>query len=240
MSGYGQEIEIRQLSAFDKIIVSPLIDLILIPGETESVRLEVINTEIDKVNSKVNGHTLRIFLDDARIVAKRKRRIKRRKRHDDPSVLFERSIYRDVTVKAYVTYKSLRNLQVRGDARITSQGKLETDKFKLKLFGDNRANFEYLKTNCLKVVLYGDNIVKIEGGKATKQVYKSYGDNRFDALNMPGEYVRSHLYGENELTLNIDERIRISSMGVADIFVKGRPKLRKGIVFGDIDIRRIR
>lgn len=235
----AQVSETRQIKEFRKIIVSPLVDLVLIHGEAPAVRLEVNNTTLDKVNTKVRGGTLKIFLDGARITVKEKKHF-RKKRDNGPDVIFKRREYENARVTAYVTYTELNNLQVRGEGYVKNEDKITADRFKLKLYGDMDVNLAYLKASRLKAALYGENSVKIEAGSATKQVYTSYGENTFNAVRFPGTIARTSLFGESKLRLNIDRRIRVSSLGESNIYFVGRPIIRRRIILGETEFRRLR
>lgn len=237
ISLWSQIKESRELPSFNKIIVSPLIDLILINGSSENVTLESTNESLDQVSAVVKGQSLRIFLKGARILARKKRK----NRRDEAHVLFERPGYdQSSRVTAYVTYVQLAGIQVRGQNRITVRGKLTADRFKLKAFGSTDIHFDYMDVGQLKVALYGDHKVVIDSGQVQKQVYLAYGDNRVNVTTLEGISARTSLYGDNQISMNVAEIIKVSSLGEADIYYKPGPKIQKGLVIGDTNIRRIR
>lgn len=98
------------LKKFNKIQVSPLINLVLKKGETEHIRIEYEGIAPEKINFSVSGNKLRIYLDEAKYTVKTEEIIKEGYRQKVP-------IYRDVRVTAYVSYQSLKKLQVRGEKR---------------------------------------------------------------------------------------------------------------------------
>ena len=55
--------KIHSVKSFDKIIVSPHIELNLVEGSEESVKIENAKVSEDKINIEVEGKTLRIYLD---------------------------------------------------------------------------------------------------------------------------------------------------------------------------------
>ncbi len=55
------------LPHFEKIMVSPLVNLVLEEGEKEHIRLEYSGVQPEKINYEVNGNTLKIYLDGAKI-----------------------------------------------------------------------------------------------------------------------------------------------------------------------------
>src|SRR6476619_7447719 len=55
---------------FNKVIVSPHIQVTFIEGDEESVTIEKSTVNNEKINIEVNGKTLRIYLDGAKEVTK--------------------------------------------------------------------------------------------------------------------------------------------------------------------------
>src|SRR5687768_2576854 len=117
----AQEIS-RELKSFNKIIVSPKVNLILEQGDQESIRLTYSNVDADKINIRVQGNTLRVYLDDAKVTEKTYRVSSHEKR----------GIYHDVSVTAYVTYKELEHLEIRGNQELTCNGPLTAERFTLR------------------------------------------------------------------------------------------------------------
>ena len=62
--------ETIKVETFNKIIISPHIQVVFVEGEEESVTVESITESMDKLNIEVKGKTLRIYLDDAKMVTK--------------------------------------------------------------------------------------------------------------------------------------------------------------------------
>ena len=55
-----------QVDHFNKVIVSPNIEVTFIEGDEEKVTIEKSTVSDDKINIQVHGKTLRIYLDDAK------------------------------------------------------------------------------------------------------------------------------------------------------------------------------
>ena len=55
---------------FNKVIVSPHVQVTFIEGNEESVTIEKSTVSNDKINIEVNGKTLRIYLDGAKEITK--------------------------------------------------------------------------------------------------------------------------------------------------------------------------
>jgi hypothetical protein len=217
----------KQVNHFSRVIVSPHINLILEEGETESVRLVYNDFDPSKINVEVRGKTLRIFLDDARITDKLEK-INRRSR---------RSAYEGVYVTAYVSYKTLEHLEVRGSQEVSCFSPIHAEKkFKLKAYGENEISLAYLRTGYLKTVLYGENKLKIKGGKSDFQKYKLYGENRIDATRMKSYSSSTTSFGDSDVRISSQDEVRITGFGETKVSYSGDPYLSKGLIFGRMDI----
>src|ERR1041385_1201477 len=86
----------KKVKPFVKVIASPKINLVLVEGANESVKINYANVDPSKINVTVNNNTLRIYLESSRITEKRKRV------RFDGEVRIEK-LYRDAIVTAYVS-----------------------------------------------------------------------------------------------------------------------------------------
>ena len=224
---------VQTLSAFDRVITSPHVSLVLVAGEQENIRFAYQNIEPQKVNYSVRRKTLRIYLDDARITVKHRKW--KEGNHDYKEPIYDKS----VKVTAYVTYRQLKNLQVRGEEDVTCQSELRPDAFRLRVYGRATVTLAALKTNTVKATLYGENRVTIQAGRADKQRYRVYGENRLDTENLTGKTVSAHAYGDSQLRVYASNRIGVMAFGESDIQYAGGANLRKGLVIGEVTIRRM-
>lgn len=221
----GQEMK-KNLHPFEKVIVSPKINLVLTQGDQESIRLVYNNISAGQINLYQSSRTLHIFLDDARIVEKRKS-IYENDRHRKVSV------YEFAQVTAYVTYRKLKNLEVRGEQEVSCDSLIVGDKFKLKAYGEAEIFLAGVDTEKFKAVLYGRNKVRINSGNTEMQTFRLYGENRINTKSVANINASSRIYGEGKLTLSATNRFRITSFGEPYIEVNGFPEIRKGLVIGN-------
>jgi hypothetical protein len=224
----GQEFE-KELRSFDKIVVSPKINLILEKGDHEAIRIKYSRIDAGKINIEIENGKLHLFLDNARIVEKQERT---NEYHS------KMSIYRDAEVTAYVTYTELEGLEVRGEQEVTCLSSIDSEKFKLKVYGETEITFESLTTQKFKAVAYGENKIKIKEGKADHQRYRLYGENKIDTRALSSSTVSTTIYGEGRLTVNASDEVRISAFGEPQVNVIGTSFINKGIVIGRADIRK--
>jgi hypothetical protein len=215
------------LLPFRKIVVSPKINLVLEAGEKESIRLVCNNVSAEKVNVVVKGKTLQLYLDHARFTEKQIRDYKHGCRQ---------GIYADASVTAYVTYKQINTLEIRGEGEISCDSKIVSKKFKLRAYGECEINLASLKTKKFVTTLYGENKVNILAGSAERQVYRLIGENKIDTRGFSSETASASIIGEGKLSLNASDEVHVSALGEPVVMVSGNPVISKGIVIGRASI----
>jgi Putative auto-transporter adhesin, head GIN domain len=104
--GHAQEAETRKLSSFSGIKVSEGIDAYLKKGSKEEVRVEASGTALSNVITEVSGDYLKIHMEEG--------------------------VYRNRTVKVYVTYVSINSIGASSGANVFHEGLLKTDDLTLK------------------------------------------------------------------------------------------------------------
>ena len=219
----------QDLSHFDKIIASPYVELILDEGSQEHVRIEASGIDEDDLNIVVKGKTLKIYLDNAKLLPKRKK-------YKEDGYKWKEEVYKYARVKAYVTYKTLRKLKTRGEERVVLNDIINEDKFKLKVLGESEVQIEGVNAERFKVALYGDNEIYVSGGKVKKQIYRSYGESYVDARGLEAKVTKSKTFGETEIRVHSDDKLRINAFGEVSVSYSGNAKVSKGIVLGESDI----
>jgi hypothetical protein len=228
ISGISQEIQ-KDLTPFTKIVASPRINLVLQKGNKENIRVIYNDVSKNKINISVRGKTLQIFLDDARRVEKTESDNGHGNRH---------GIYEGVAVTAYVTYKELDALEIRGSQELICLDAIDTDRFTLKAYGENEITLASLKTEFFKASLYGENKLTIKGGKVIEQKYRLYGQNKINTLELKSAYTSTSIFGEGTLSIASSEEVRINAFGEPKIEVDGGAHVNRRLVFGRTSITR--
>src|SRR3954471_15645062 len=143
ISAFAQDNLIEQkLQSFNKIIVSPKIDLILIPGETESIKIEYSGVDPENIIIDQSGKRVHVYLDHAKIFD-----IGERRKHHD---MFERrERYRFAHVTAYVTFKHLKVIESRGEGVVLCDGTISSKKLKIRTMGNTNARFAHLEVKTI-------------------------------------------------------------------------------------------
>ncbi len=221
------------LPRFDRVAVSPLITLVLEPGDQERVRLEYSGVDPEKINYQVHGRTLRIYLDDARYA------VPERKYSRDGHE-YHRPVYdRSVRVTAYVTYKQLRSIEKRGEENVTCKGALNANRFTVRLFGEIDADLQSVTARRFKAALFGENSLRIASGSAARQRFRSFGENTVDTRNVAGRITSTSTFGDSHLRLNASDEMRVTTFGESDVRFSGGGQLSRRLVFGEASIGKI-
>jgi hypothetical protein len=223
----AQEIR-KSVKSFDRIIASPRINVILAKGDRESVRLVYSNVAENKINIDVTGKTLRIYLDDARKIEK-------------PATTAgvsraKTSMYEGASVTAYISFRELNGLEIRGNQELSCNDPIESEAFTLRAYGENEIRLSSLKTDLFKAKLYGENDLRIREGRTLEQKYISYGGNKVDAEGVRSDYIITSMFGEGSLKINSAEEVRIDAFGEPHIHVDGGADINRRLVIGDADI----
>ena len=229
-TSYAQQIS-KPLNSFHKVVVSPRVNLILEKGDAESVRLVYENVTPDKINIEVSHQTLRIYLDDAKVTE--------RQEQYSTHPTQKRSIYHDVTITAYVTYRDIEHLEVRGNQEITCNSPILAERFTLKAYGENDIKLASVKVGYLRTSLYGENDLHIQGGKAEFQKYKLFGENKIDAQALKSYSAVANSFGESRLKLATQDNLKVNAFGESEIEYSGDASVNKGLIFGETQIHKL-
>lgn len=227
---FAQEKFTREVAKFEKIVASPHINLVLTYGAQESVTIEYFNVREDELNVEVKGSTLQLYLDESRIIPKSEKDVNYDYRYD---------VYKNAEITAYVTFRHLSSLEVRGDQEVIVKSPVDAVQFKLKAYGANRIDMASMDAEVLKVVSYGENEITIRAGKVSEQKYALYGTSHVDVSNMQSSYSKAKVYGESELMLHASDDLDISAFGEPTITFYGNPDVHKNIIIGEARLFRV-
>lgn len=221
----------KPVKSFRKVVVSPRINLILEQGDHESVRIVYDNVTPDKINVDVSHHTLRIYLDDAKVTE--------RQEVFSTHPTQKRSVYHSSTITAYVTYREIEHLEVRGNQEITCNSPIQAERFTLKAYGENDIKLASVKADYLRTSLYGVNDLHIQGGKAEFQKYKLFGENRIDAKALKSYSAIANSFGESRLRIATQDNLKVNAFGESQIEYLGDASVNKGLIFGETQIHKL-
>ena len=221
------------VNPFDKVIVSPHIEVILMQGTEETVSIEESSVPQDKINIEVKGSTLRIYLEDAKEVTKNETVYRNGHKRKRP-------IYKGTQVRVRITYSDLKELSVRGEETVVVESSLNREKFRLKVFGEPTVLLKEVHLGLLKATIYGTGNVTIASGSVKEQRFTAYGEAEVDALEIFSNTTRITSYGAADFQINASEEIKITAYGEASLEYSGNPEIRKGLVIGETEIKKFK
>jgi len=221
-----------QVDAFEKVIVSPHIEVTLLEGDEESVTINNAKVATDKINVVVEGKTLRLYLDDARVVTKSEK-------INNDNWKGSRSIYQGTQVTATITYKKLNRLSVRGEEIVRVASAMSQKDLKLTIYGESKVYFDNLTTEELSVAIYGESYLELTEGSVGRQVYRAYGESEVNASGMNNNSTKITAYGESNFRVKVSDKLKVTCYGETEINYVGSPEVDKGIVIGEAKIRKI-
>ena len=219
------------VSNFDSVIISPHISVTFQEGSEESVRVESITEPMEKFNVEVKNNTLSIFLDDARITTKNKK---------EKTEYYNRSkpIYKGTVARLVVTYKKINELDLRGEEKFLFESNIDTERLRLKIFGESEVIMNSVSLRTLQATLYGESHLEILKGDVETQKITAYGETTINTQNVESKETKLTAYGSGTFQLNVADRLKVTSYGEATIVYKGNPDVDKGIVIGETTIVR--
>ncbi|MGV8878068.1 MAG: head GIN domain-containing protein [Sphingobacteriaceae bacterium] len=220
------------VSHFDKVIVSPHIQVTFVEGAEESVTVESTSVNKEKINMEVNNNTLRVYLDGAKEVTKNEK-------SDDKGHNEKNPIYNGTVVKATITYKTLNTLSLRGGEIHICKSLLKGSKFKLQIYGESQVSLNEVNLQELQATIYGESTLAFKAGSVKDQKYTVYGESKINSLNIPGTTAKIVAYGAADFRVNVSDEIKITAFGNATLSYKGDPQISKGIQVGDLKINKI-
>jgi hypothetical protein len=225
--------QIQILSEFEKVIVSPNIQVTFVEGDTESVLIEQCSVERSKLHIDVSNNTLSIYLEGAKDFPKGEVMNNDRNNERYP-------LYKGTIVKAVITYKVLNDLSIRGEDSHLIKSPIAAEKFNLKIYGESEVVFNQVDFGELQTKLYGESKLEFKAGAINKQRYTSYGESKITSLAVKGRSAYITTYGESDFSMNVSDIIKMTAFGEARLSYKGDPEIVKGIQLGEVQIERVR
>jgi len=214
-----------EIGDFNRLIVSPHIDIVMVEGDEPSVMIEYENIDVHEIHVDQSGKTLKLFLEHARIVEKTKKT-------DDWSG-YSRGIYHDARITAYITYRQIETLDIRGDQQVIVKSPLRAEHLKLKAYGDLMIDLAEVEAEYFKVSMFGESELTIHGGAVEYQKYTLYGENSIEATDLVSQHTQTNIYGESEISLHAEHELKVSAFGEGIVSYSGSPILNRGLIVGE-------
>ncbi|HWB28476.1 MAG TPA: DUF2807 domain-containing protein [Chitinophagaceae bacterium] len=230
VTAFGQS---EPVDHFSKVIVSPYIQVTFVQGEKESVTINDIMVDSNKLHIEVQDGTLRLYLDGAKDIP--------HNQHVYNGDGSKRSfpLYHNHTVVATVTYKTLDALSLRGEETHVCQSPLSAGEFTLRVYGESKVIFDEVHIGEMHTTMYGEGSLDIKAGSVDEQYYTCYGEGKINTTAIKSQESKITAFGEAEFRLNVSDRIKITAFGEAKLRYIGNPEIVKGIHLGGLDLAKI-
>lgn len=220
----------RLVDPFDKVIISPFIQVEFVQGGEERVTIENCTVDPSKLNVEVKGNTLRIYLEGAKETPKW---------DGYPNNQENGQVYEGTVVKARVSFKNLAEVSLRGDEDQLFKGLVKAKDFRLKVYGNSEVVFDEVDMEACHGTFYGDNTLLIKAGKIENQQYTVYGTSNIDCQEINNTNSKLTTYGDAEYYVHASNEIKVTLFGDASLYYKGNPVISKGLNFGDMKVSRL-
>ena len=225
----AQEKTISISDNFDKIIVSPHIEVAFVEGNQASIEILEMTEPIEKFNYEISNNTLQVYLEGAKTTTKNKKYKHNGWKKKVP-------IYKNTVAKLKITYTDVTMFSLRGEEKITFESPIEQDQCTLRIYGESEVLIKEAQLNDLRVAIYGESHLVIDSGSIANQKITGYGSSKVRTLDVATKNAKVTSYGEGTYQLAVSDRLKVTSYGEANILYKGRPELKKGIVIGESTI----
>lgn len=224
--------KVFEVENFDEIIISPHIEVVFREGNKESVTIESSTVPMEKLNVLVKNNTLSVYLDGAKITSdKRKEKIN--------GNIQKKSIYKGTVVRAIITYKKLKSIDLRGEEKFVFENNIKSENLHLNIYGESQVYIKEVAIENLQASIYGESYLEINKGTITNQKFTSYGESKVNVSSINNEETKLTAYGDGVFQFNISKKLKITSYGEATIIYSGNPEVKKGIVIGETKITQV-
>ena len=224
--------KVIDVNAFEKIIVSPCIEVLFKEGTKESVTVESITVPMEKLNVVVENNALNIYLEGARITANKREKYSN-------GINYKSDIYKGTVVKAVVTYKKIKSLDLRGNEKFTFESNISVEKLNLKIYGESQVYMNEIDIQDFQTSIYGESYLEIEKGKTNYQKFIAYGESKINMLNVENKETILTAYGDGIFQFNVSEKLKVTSYGEANISYSGNAQVQKGLIIGKTRITNV-
>jgi len=221
----AQEKEVA-VKDFHKVIVSPHIAVTFIEGEQNKVVVENMIVPREELNLEVKGKTLRVYLDDAKVIAKTEK-------VEGENYKMTKPVYPRTAATLTIYYTDLKELSLRGEESFHVESKLNQQEFRLKIYGESEVYLHEVQLKKMNVTIYGESVLKVLKGSVQNQKFKAYGESVISASKIISSDTKIVSYGEGSYRVNAQDTLKVTSFGESVVYNSGNAELNKGIVLGE-------
>ena len=122
---------------------------------------------------------------------------------------------------------------------VTCASPLSAGQFTLTLYGEPAVTFSAVRIGNMHTTIYGEGSIELQSGSVDSQSYTCYGEGKVNTTAISSDEAKLTAYGESDFSMNVSERIRITSFGEAKLRYKGNAQIIKGIHVGGVDVAKL-
>jgi len=232
INAQSQEKNIPLNIDFDKIIVSPHIEVEFVQGDKAGIVINDITESMEKFQYEIKSGTLQVYLEGAKTTTKHEK-----VKHEDWEQRIP--IYKNTVARITITYENVDTFSIRGEEKIAFSSPMKQDDLTLRIYGESEVSIKEAVLQNLKVTIYGDSNLNIENGAIGKQRITAYGESEISSSNVECNEAKITAYGSGTYQFNVTSKLKVTSYGESEILYKGNPEIKKGIVIGETNISKI-
>ncbi|GAB3792195.1 hypothetical protein GCM10028819_01970 [Spirosoma humi] len=205
----------RTVSGFTGLSVTSGIDVYLTQGNSEKLTLDVRGLEEDQIVSRVRNGVLELYVDRKGM---------------------NWNFNQGNSVKAYITFKQLTNLQANGGSDVFGQGTLSFNDLNVDASGGSDVKLD-LRAERLNVSASGGADAILQGSARTLNASGSGGSD-LDARKLIAETCNASSSGGSDVYVNASKEMSLKASGGSDIYYYGHGKVLASSKSGGSDIKR--
>ena len=203
----------RPVSGFSGLSVNSGIDVYLTQGNSEKLTFDVKGVDEEDVRSEVRNGVLKLYID-------------RRGMNWNWG--------RDTYVKAYVTFRQLRDIQAGGGSDVVGQGRLSFNDLNVEAGGGSDVTLS-LKADKLNASASGGADLKLDGSARTLNANSSGGSD-LDARKLTVDVCNANSSGGSDVYVNATRELSLKASGGSAIYYYGPAKVLAKSESGGSDI----
>ncbi|SFA57104.1 Putative auto-transporter adhesin, head GIN domain [Pedobacter suwonensis] len=200
----AQETKSFTVKNFSSIGVSSGIDLYLTQGGSESVNVKADSEILKDIVVEQSGSNVTIKFKDG---------------------INWGSMFKNRTIKAYVSFKSLNAIAASGGSDVFTQNQIKTDKLAIRSSGGSDLKLSVVCKD-LSIQSSGGSDIDLKG-KAENMTIQSSGGSDIDAYELIADYAKVQASGGSDVNLYVNKGLEASASGGGDVSYKGNASLKK-------------
>ena len=209
---FAQSTETRTPGSFSKVHSGGSWEVVLVEGSKEEVKIEARGVDLSKVKTEIEDGVLSLGLVNGN--------------------------YNNVSLKFYVTYRSLEGVKCSGSGKMTVKSDVSADEFYIGLSGSGDIIMQELNADELEVSISGSAKVQVGSGSIEEAVIKQSGSGDFMGENLAIRELEVSKSGSGSTQVGDLGEVSYHASGSGDLVYSGSPRMTEIKVSGSSSIRK--